>query len=242
MKITLIKNNDFWQAFGADAYLFVTQLWPDIKVLLVNDKKEKKEIAKIGFIYHSLKKVFILAEEKNLTVAGFINDTNTIPLNADNFHLITDLQIGKLIIGEFAFVAADYQRWQNDYCQLKTQVQKQMEPFYGKLPTYKESYDLFNLVVSAHRNFPRELQLSLGEKLINLILDNNLIFRRICLATVNQEKKTLIDTLQTNFEQMLFLLRLSFNQHAINLDRNVLLTSKILDITKQLKIWKSKYE
>ena len=223
-QIFLLKNKKFWRAFQMSAYLLQKNLWPELKVTSSYSKYFKNDIFRVGFIATSLPKVLdAVKKQPRLT------------LTYDRAEDPQQIIISGLPADEAGFIA-----WQKQYRQLSEKINQQMQPFYGSLPIYKQSYDLMSLVISTSRNFPKELQSNLGNYLVEEMITINQLFRHACLEKEEDAKDPDLNKIQDHFNTVTFLLRLAFDQKAYGLERSVLLNRQLQEIAQQLILWRRK--
>ena len=222
-RIYLYHSGNFWVALEMSAYLLQRDLWQNLKIL-PKTTREGNNYLRAAFIETSLEKVLTRA-----------NSTPKLAVKED-----LEKNPNLLIITGFKRAEEEFETWKDELWSLQVKLQKEMEPFYGKLPVYKKSYDLMSLVISTVRNFPKELQGVLGEKIIREIIEINKLFREIYLGlgkNLGSESEG-IEIIEEKLDMMMFLLRLAFDQKAFGLKRSVDLVERIGEIKKQLKLWK----
>jgi hypothetical protein len=218
--IYLYKNNDFYNAYEVSAFAVREYLWKNIKVMCGIDEKGGGFL-RVGFPCKSLEKVLIEAKKNKIEV---------IDGGEDDLEMTLEMPVIK---------SEDYQKWRELYFTKISQVKEQMKPFYGGLPVYKLAYDLLSLVVGTASNLPRELRQALGWRLVDKIIEVNIAFREVA----KQEKsggewKLAIEEIEDKFNDLMFLLRLAFDQRTVGVERSQILVEGICSINQQLAAWK----
>jgi hypothetical protein len=206
------------------AFLLVKNFWPKLKLVLKKNKVFGDYI-KVGFINKSLKKVTDQIEKNEVKILSQIKDEQK--------------NIEKMIFGKFDEKREKFLIWKKEKVTIKNQNDGKIKPFYNSLPIYKKIYDLFSLIVGTTRNFPKELQLTLGSNLIDKIIETNVFFREICLAKEKSKKKNLILLIEKNIDEIMFLLRLAFDQKAFGLDRSISLINQCCEISDEINCLKN---
>ena len=106
----------------------------------------------------------------------------------------------------------------------------------------EKNYDLMRLVLHTLKDYPRELRDSLGARLFALLVDINRQFYQIALLPDdNKDKITLIDQMKAQFDEALFLVRVSHDLQACGSKRAIQLTEHIISITNQLNAWRESF-
>jgi hypothetical protein len=221
--ITLVKEGMFWRAYDQSAYLFTKVFWPDLKVNGGFVKAVNKEVFYVGFPDGSLQKIL----DKLPEVSGsrlLVKDVNLVAIGG----------VPKL---------DGYEEWRQSYILLRAQADEQMQPFYGKLPLYKAVYDFFQEMANLTRHFPKDLQYTLGDKIIAHALDmNTWLYRTLHLDKQSldflRQKTVSVERIEELLETVRFLLRTSFDMKLYNVERFAAISAKIDSIGKQLTGWK----
>jgi hypothetical protein len=222
--ITLVKEGLFWRAYEQSAYLFTKLFWPDLKVNGGFVKTVGKDLFYVGFPDTSLQGKVI---DKIPEVPG-----SRLLTRSDNMIVIAGVP---LIDG--------FEAWKQSYILLHAQANEQMQPFYGKLPLYKAVYDFFQGMVNLTRHFPKDLHYTLGDKIIDHVLEmNTCLYRTLHLgknaAGYAEAKSRSIERIGELLDTVRFLLRTSFDMKLYNVERFAEVSAKIDSISKQLTGWK----
>ncbi|MDR3350667.1 MAG: four helix bundle protein [Prevotellaceae bacterium] len=222
--ITLVKEGLFWRAYEQSAYLFTKLFWPDLKVNGGFVKAAGQEVYYVGFPDASLQGKVL---DKLPEVPG-----SRLLERRDNMVVITGVP------------AIDgFEAWKQSYVLLRNQANEQMQPFYGKLPLYKAVYDFFQEMVNLTRHFPKDLQYTLGDKIINHALEmNQWLYRTLHLPKTSDDyagmKNRSIERIEELLETVRFLLRTSFDMKLYNVERFAGVSARVDSIGKQLAGWK----
>ena len=152
--IALVKEGLFWRAYEQSAYLLTKIFWPDLKVNSSFVKSAGQEVFYVGFPDTSLQGKVL---DKLPETPG-----SRLLERSDN----------RVIIAGVPAIEG-FEEWKQSYILLRAQANEQMQPFYGKLPLYKAVYDFFQEMVNLTRHFPKDLQYTLGDKIIDRTLEMN---------------------------------------------------------------------
>ncbi|MBQ6154420.1 four helix bundle protein [bacterium] len=216
--IHLYLDGRFYSAFQVSSFLLKHYLWSDLKPLLKHVPKYGDTI-RVGFPTQSLTKVLAKADE-----LGFAH-TQT-----ENEVIITTPPIDNQV----------YLRYRQDFLEGYQQIKKQLQLFYGSLPIYKKSYDLFSYLVHLTAKFPKNLQMTLASKIVDLMIEIDTEFYQIQFEQNKNDIMTKISHIDLLFNSVAFLMRLAFDQKAFSLDQACIYTKEIGDIKQQLQLWKKK--
>jgi hypothetical protein len=222
--IVLVKEGLFWRAYDQSAYLLCKLFWPDLKVNGGFVKTVNRDIYYVGFPEGSLQ----------AKVLDKLPATPPCRLLQQSDNLITIGDVPKL---------EGYEEWRQSYILLRAQANEQMQPFYGKLPLYKAVYDFFQEMVNLTRHFPKDLQYTLGDKIIAQSLEmNTWLYRTLHLNKQSldyvRQKFQSIEHIEELLDMIRFLLRTSFDMKLYNVERFADVSAKIDAIGKQLTGWK----
>jgi hypothetical protein len=214
----------FWRAYEQSAYLFTRLFWPDLKVNGGFVKTVGAALFYVGFPDASLQAKVI---DKIPEVAG-----SRLLTRSDTMVVIAGVP---LIEG--------FEAWKQSYVLLHAQANEQMQPFYGKLPLYKAVYDFFQEMVHLTRHFPKDLHYTLGDKIVDHVLEmNTCLYRALHLAKdaagYAAAKSGSIERIVELLDAVRFLLRTSFDMKLYNVERFAVVSAKIDSIGKQLTGWK----
>lgn len=223
-KIFLLKSKKFWRAFQMSAYLLQKNFWHDLKVNSGYSGYLKNDILRVGFIETSLPKVLEMVAARPELEVTYDRQENP----------------QQIVISGLTADPEGFAAWQKTYLSLEKVNRVQMQPFYGGLPIYKKSYDLMSLIVTTSRNFPKELQGNLGNRLIEEMITINQLFRLACLEKNELKKCPYLDQIEASFNVVMFLLRLAFDQKAYGLERSALLNRQLQEVLQQLILWRRK--
>jgi hypothetical protein len=154
----------------------------------------------------------------------------------------------KCIFAHQTFIAGvppieGFEEWKQSYALLHAQANEQMQPFYGKLPLYKAVYDFFQEMVHLTRHFPKDLHYTLGDKIVDHVLEiNTCLYRTLHLPKGADgyagAKSRSIERIGELLNTVRFLLRTSFDMKLYNVERFAGVSAKIDGIGKQLTGWK----
>jgi hypothetical protein len=222
--ITLVKEGLFWRAYEQNAYLFTKLFWPDLKVNSNFMKSLGKELFYVGFPDTSLQ-------------AKVIDKIPEVP----GSRLLT--QSNNMIVIAGVPLIEGFEAWKQSYMLLHAQANEQMQPFYGKLPLYKAVYDFFQEMVNLTRHFPKDLHYTLGDKIVDHVLEmNTCLYRALHLPKsadgYAEAKSRTIERIGELLDTVRFLLRTSFDMRLYNVERFAEVSAKIEGISKQLTGWK----
>jgi hypothetical protein len=225
--ITLVKEGMFWRAYEQSAYLFSKLFWPDLKVNGGFVKAVGQEVFYVGFPDASLQ-------------GKVLDKLQEVP----GSRLLERSENRVIIAGVPAIDGFDV--WKASYVLLREQANEQMQPFYGKLPLYKAVYDFFQEMVNLTRHFPKDLQYTLGDKIIEHSLEmNQWLYRTLHLpkdaADYVHMKSRSIERIEELLETVRFLLRTSFDMKLYNVERFAAVSAHIDSIGKQLTGWKKSH-
>jgi hypothetical protein len=230
--ITLMKDGMFWRAYDQSAFLLINHFWPGLKV---NGGPVQaaggKEVYYVGFPDASLKKVL-----------------DRIPEVGDAF--LMEQTNNRISIANVPHIDG-FEEWKKGLALLREQAADQMQPYYGQLPLYKAVYDLFFHVITLTRQFPKDMQYTVGGKMIAHVLGiNDLLYKLLKTEKKYQTKELELDAvsekiiLANKIEEMVeslrFLLRASFDLKLYNVERFAELSDRIESVRKQLYGWQKK--
>ena len=265
--IELYPERGFYIAVGLSAFLLQTFIWPEITVLYKKPAKQS-EFLRVGFPFTSLEpRVLAVADEKKIPCWQCQEeDLPPLPIKTPSTPLpkLKPVTVSKkapldrkkllreqatppekqpvIFLGPFEVDQEAYQKGRDSFLTDYKRAQSMMEPFYGKLPVYKKNYDLMRLVLHTLKDYPRELRDSLGARLFALLVDINRQFYQIALLPDdNKDKITLIDQMKAQFDEALFLVRVSHDLQACGSKRAIQLTEHIISITNQLNAWRESF-
>ncbi|MBQ6436299.1 four helix bundle protein [bacterium] len=219
-QIHLYRDGKFYVAYELSAYLMKTFLWSELKVT-IKYQPPFGNCLRVGFPLTSWEKVKASCDQQNLTTT----------LSDDKLQLT----IATLTVDSQAYV-----KWKQEFLSNYNQAKIKMRPFYGGLPVYKKSYDLWSLALSTVRKFPKDLQELLGSRILNLFVDCNQLFRQVYQEENTLAQQAIIVQLDEHYDTLAFLFRLAFDQQALGLERNVDIADQVGEIRRQLKLWRNK--
>ena len=221
--IHLHKNGMFWRAYERSAYLFVKHFWQDITVNGSHIKGIGRDVHHVGFPERSLQKIFDKFPEVG---------NSRIAQQSENQILIADVP-----------PIAGFDEWKAGLKLLMQQASDQMQPYYGKLPLYKAVYDFYFQVCNLVRNFQRDAQYTIGQKIIDSGVDLNTILYRLMQAQRKGDQIKVHENMaqaDETVENLRFLLRIAYDMQLFNTDRYVAISENFESISKQLHGWQKK--
>jgi hypothetical protein len=238
-RITLFKNGNFWRAYEQSAYLLICHFWTDIKVNGGYVKSAEQDIYSVGFPQTSLQERII---DKLSEVSGAIVQSRT----EEN-----------VVIANVPIVNG-FEEWKQSQTLKREQATEKITPYYGDLPIFKVTYDLFNRLLNITRHFQRDVKYILGEKIISEGLELNELMYRLLkekekskLRTASKSKEYMADALleqhflifeiDKKVENLRFLLRISYDNKLHNLETHVAISATIESIRKQLHSWNKQH-
>ncbi len=223
--IHLIKEGLFWRAYERSAYLFSKHFWVDITVNGGYVKSVERDVHYVGFPDRSLQKVLDKLPE------------------AGNSRVVERSET-KIRIDDVPPIEG-FEQWKEGLALLRKQATEQMQPYYGKLPLYKAVYDHYFQTANLVRNFPRDAQYTLGEKILKYGLRLNLtLYRMMQSQKKGYQDQVMICMGQVDeiIENLRFLLRISYDMQLFNVDRFSVLSESFESIRKQLSGWYKKMQ
>ncbi|MCL2417564.1 MAG: four helix bundle protein [Bacteroidales bacterium] len=225
--IALRKDGLFWRAYEQSAYLLKNHFWSDLKVNGGHVKAVKQDMYYVGFPEKSLQER-ILDKLPEVEGSSIIEQTEK-----------------KIIIG--CPHIDGFEEWKQSLTNLHEQATEKMQPFYGKLPLYKAVYDLYFKIVNLTRHFPKDVQYTVGDKLINYGLELNTLLYRLLKINKAQtkerqfdaeiQKESIINEIDEMIEQVRFLLRVSYDLKLYNVENFASISETLESIRKQLYGW-----
>ena len=222
--ITLVKDKQFWRAYDQSAFLFTNHFWPGLKVNGGYVKAAGRDMFYVGFPDASLQKII-----------------DKIPEVGNAF--LMEHTANQVLIANVPPVNG-FEEWKQGQSQLREQANDQMQPYYGKLPLYKATYDCFFQVVNLTRQFPKDVQYTIGEQVIKTGLDiNTQLYRLLKTDKLHPDDRLkIIDQIDEKIETLRFLLRISYDMKLYNVERFSDISASIESIRKQLHGWRKKHE
>ncbi|MCL2414685.1 MAG: four helix bundle protein [Bacteroidales bacterium] len=234
-RITLVKNGKFWRAHEQSAYLLTRHFWTDIKVNGGYVKSAKQEIYYVGFPETSLQEKIL---DKLPEVAGAV-----VLMHTETCVIINQIP-----------AVEGFEEWKQAQNLKREQAAEKITPYYGELPIFKVTYDLFDKLLNITRHFQRDVKYVLGEKIMSEGLElNRLIYRLLKekeknkSQTASKSKEHKLDALYEEqllafkideiVESLRFLLRISYDNKCHNTERHIDVSSSIESIRKQFHAW-----
>ena len=221
--IHLIKDGMFWRCYEQSAYLLINHFWNDLTVNGGFVKAVQKEVYYVGFPERSLQKIFDKLPE--------VGNSRIVQKNEK-----------RIVIGDVPPIAG-FDEWKEGLKLLRRQATDQMKPYYGGLPLYKAVYDFYFQASNLVRNFPRDAQYTIGEKVVTQGLELNLVLYRLMQGQKHgfqNQVEICMSQADELIENLRFLLRISYDMQLFNVDKYVAISESFESIRKQLTGWHKK--
>ena len=221
--LILYPNGNFYNAYEASAWLLHTFFWTDIKIMY-KEIKPGHEYVWCGFPLESLK-TNIMPKVKKMNLHADYQK-----IKGQDACLV---KVHPLKLDREAFV-----KWRSEYLSDYQRVKNLMQPFYGSMPLYKNTYDLFNELTHIVHHMPRNLRECLGDQIMNAITQANRSFfvmlRTQDLAAHLQK----LDQVDLDVDTVVFLSRLFIDQKHLDLERQTQLMTKYASMRRQLHLYR----
>jgi len=225
-QITLRREGLFWRAYEQSAFLLKTLFWDEIKVNGSFVKAVNQDVFYVGSTEAPLQERVL---DKLHTISGCY---------------IKERSESIIIIAGVPYVAG-FEQWKKGRVNMREEAIETMQSFYGHLPLYKAGQDLFKRLVEITKNFSKNLQYSLGDRIINHGLDLYTVIYRILKfpkeyktqerkAHADHEKSLLIKEADETIEQIRFLLQTAYELKLYPVETLAQVSKMIESIRKQL--------
>ena len=108
-----------------------------------------------------------------------------------------------------------------------------------ELPLYRDTFIMLGMVIEKVKDYPRFYRYTIGEKMVNIILDMlSLIYR----ANSSYNKLPIITHVDDRYRMLVMLFRLSVEQRVIPQNNYAKYAAQIEKIGRQITGWKQYYE
>jgi hypothetical protein len=104
----------------------------------------------------------------------------------------------------------------------------------SEIPAVTKLYDIILWLMPQVEKFPRDLKFTLGDRVINTLLDS---LETIIEATYSRDKQHLLRKLNLQFEKLRYLVRLSKDVKAINIKKYAFISSEIDELGRMTGGW-----
>jgi hydroxymethylglutaryl-CoA reductase len=105
---------------------------------------------------------------------------------------------------------------------------------YSELPVFKKAYDLLLEVYLVHRDLPKSVKYTIGEKLQQEVLE---MIIEIYKANSRTDKISAIQSAREHVEITRLLIRVLFDIKLMGIKRMVMINTMIEEVSKQLAGW-----
>ena len=225
-QITLRREGLFWRAYEQSAFLLQKHFWAELKVNGSFVKAVNQDVFYVGTTEKPLQERVL---DKLHTVAGCY---------------IKERTESTIVIAGVPSIEG-FEKWKQGRITLREEATEKMQAFYGHLPLYKAGQDLFKRLVEITKNFSRNLQYSLGDRLINHGLDlYTLLYRLLKIpkehktqerkAAADRQKVLILKEADETIEQIRFLLQTSYELKLYPVETLAKVSQMIESIRKQL--------
>ena len=221
--LILYPNGNFYNAYEASAWLLHTFFWTDIKIMY-KEIKPGHEYVWCGFPLASLKtNITPKAKVMKLQIDCQQIKGQEAPL----------VRVHPLKLDQEAFV-----KWRSEYLSDYQRVKNLMQPFYGTMPLYKDTYDLFNELTHIIHHMPRNLRECLGDKIMDAITRANQSFFIMLRTQDLAAQLVALDQVDVDVDTVIFLTRLFIDQKHLDLERQTQLMTKYASMRRQLHLYR----
>ena len=225
-QITLRREGLFWRAYEQSAFLLKTHFWEEIKV-------------NGNFVKAVNQDVFYVGSTEKPLQERVLDKLHTLP----GCYIKERTEETIIIVG--VPNTEGFEQWKQARINLREEATEAMQSFYGHLPIYKEAQDLFKRLTEITKNFSRNLQYSLGDRIINHGLDLYTLLYRILKipkeyktqerkADAERQKTLLIKEADETIEQIRFLLQTACDLKLYPVETLAKVSKMIESIRKQL--------
>ena len=233
--INLYLYNGFFEAYETSCFFLETQIWPGIAIMLkyIPDR-QITDILRAGFPKASLDKVIKAAEPKHRVVWP----KELSPAQLDQAKRCDQ----PIVITGFAAEAGAFVHWREKHLSQIERAKKLLLPPHAKMKVAKESFDLGNLILTTVRKFSKELQLTLGDRLLDHVVTIDELFYAYVDCQSAGDKLEIIARLEREYARLAFLLQLGFEQKAHSLQRHLAFATSLDKIRSQLSLMRASIE
>jgi hypothetical protein len=135
-------------------------------------------------------------------------------------------------------VSPNFEQWRESWS-LKEKIPVK---FPDNLPVYKAIYDLLLALFIQVRNFPKDFQYTLGERIKNLLIELSEIAYHANACGERQERLDYLKNLCAKTETLRFLLRICYDLRLYNLECYIRLNEQLESISRQLHGWQKQLQ
>lgn len=132
----------------------------------------------------------------------------------------------------------DFELWRDSWS-LKEKIPLKMP---DNLPVYKAIYDLLLTLFVQVRNFPKDFQYTLGERIKNLLIELSELAYHANADGDRLERQGFLKNLCAKAETLRFLLRICYDLRLYNLECYIHLNEQLEAISRQLHGWRKQTE
>lgn len=104
----------------------------------------------------------------------------------------------------------------------------------SELPAIAKSYDIANWLINKVESFPRGKKFTLGDRIINSILD---VLEMLIEAAYSEDKKGILKQANIRIESLRYLIRLCVDNKIISLNSYEYISNEINKLGKQVGGW-----
>jgi hypothetical protein len=212
--IHFILEGTFWHVYERSAFLTCTYL-KELKITRKHIKAVACDIVYGGFPKDTLPA--LIEKAHNLQQGIYVAEQNDKHCTLAGFPEMPNFEL-----------------WRESWS-LKEKTELKMP---GNLPVYKAIYDLLLVLFVQVRNFPKDYQYTLGERIKNLLIELSEMVYHANADGDLQGRLSYLKNLCAKTDTLRFLLRICYDLRLYNLECYIRINEQLETISRQLHAWR----